>query len=44
MSRKRGSQVQQESIDESEVELELSEDDTKEILDCIEVEFRPSQN
>ena len=31
------SQVQQESIEESEVELELSEDDA--ILDCIEVEF-----
>ena len=40
--RKRGSQVQKELTDESEEELELSEDEedeAKEILDCIEVEL-----
>jgi hypothetical protein len=40
--RKRGSQVQNELTDESEEELELSEDEedeAKEILDCIEVEL-----
>jgi hypothetical protein len=39
VSRKRGSQAQQELTGESEAELELSEDDAKEIFDCIEVEF-----
>ena len=39
VSQKRRSRVQQESTDESEVELELSEDDAEEILDCIEVEL-----
>ena len=39
VSWKKASWVQQESTDESEVELELSEDDVEEILDCIEVEF-----
>jgi len=38
MPQKRASRVQQESTEESEVELELSEDEAKEILDCIEVE------
>ena len=37
--RKRGSRVKQESTDESEVELDLSEDDTEEIFDSIEVEL-----
>ena len=37
--RKKASRVQQESTKESEVELELSEDDAEEILDCIEVEI-----
>ena len=37
--RKRGPRVQKESSDESEVELELSEDDASDILDCIEVEL-----
>ena len=37
--RKKGSRAQQEWTDESEVELELSEDDAEEILDCIEVEL-----
>ena len=36
---KRASRVQQESTEESEVELEVSEDDEKELLDCIEVEL-----
>ena len=36
---KRGSRVQKELTDESEVELDLSKDETTEILDCIEVEL-----
>ena len=37
--RKKTSRVQQEWTEESEVELELSEDDEKEMLDCIQVEL-----
>ena len=41
---KKGSKVQKEFTDESEEELELSDDEAKDILDCIEVELRPSRN
>ena len=37
--RKRGSRAKKQWTDESEVELDLSEDETSEILDCIEVEL-----
>ena len=36
VSQKRGSMAQKELIDESEVELELSEDEAREILGCID--------
>ena len=39
MFRKSSFKIKIESSDEFEVELELSEDDVEEILDCIEVEF-----
>jgi len=41
---RRGPQVKQELTDESEVELDISEDDAEEIFDRIEVELWPSEN
>ena len=41
---KRGPLAQQKSTDESEVELDLSEDEASEILDCIDIELKPGQN
>ena len=44
MLQRRGPQVKQELTDESEVELDISEDDAEEIFDRIEVELWPSEN
>ena len=37
--RKRGRKAKEESSDESEIEFELSDDESIELLDCIEVEM-----